>query len=99
MSAWIAKLWRGELPAARVFWEYAIGWGTLLNLAMSGAALVVFMNDINAALGLLLHFSTVPYNALMAVAVWRSAARLDDPSSAGFFRAGILLWFALMLLL
>lgn len=99
MTAWIAKLWRGELPVARVFWEYAANWGTLFNLAMTGAALVAFMNDFSAALGLLLHFSTLPYNGLMVLGVWRGAAQLDNPSSAGFFRAGILLWFALMFLL
>lgn len=97
MTGRAARLWRGEVPAARVFWEYAAGWGTLLNLVMSGFALVAFVKDM-PALGLLLHFSTLPYNALMVLSIFRTTA---NPSAehVAFFRAGILLWFVLMLAL
>lgn len=95
MTGWIARLWRGDVPASRVFWEYTAGWGTLLNLAMSGAALVAFMKN-SASLGLLLHFSTLPYNALMVVSVFRATR---EAAQSGFFRAGVLLWFGAMLLI
>lgn len=95
----IVPLWRGETPLAKVFWEYAIAWGTLLNLLGTGAALISFVNGAPAWLGLLLHFAPMPYNALMVVSTWRAAARENGTAFANFARAGIVLWFVMMLLL
>jgi hypothetical protein len=93
----IASLWRGEQPLARVFWEYGIGWGTLINLVCTGAALVAFLNNAQAWLGLLLHFAATPYNMLMVASVWRAAARESDSPFTNFARGGILVWFLMML--
>jgi hypothetical protein len=95
----IASIWRGEEPLARIFWEYAIAWGTLVNLLCTGAALVVFIKGGPDWLGLLLHFAATPYNILMVVSVWRAAAREGDSPFASFARGGVLVWFLLMLVL
>lgn len=93
----IAALWRGDAPLSRVFWEYAIAWGTLLNLATAGVALAIFLNRGPGWLALLFHFSPLPYNILMTVSTWRAAARERESSLAAFARAAVLVWFALML--
>ena len=93
----IRSLFLGEAPLATVFWEYAVAWGTLLNLVTTGAALVAFVNDGPAWLGLLLHFSALPYNALMVLSTWRAAARENETPLAGFARAGIIVWFLIMI--
>jgi hypothetical protein len=96
---WIASFWRGEAALARVFWEYAIAWGTLLNLLGTGAALVVFIKGGPDWLGLLLHFAAVPYNVLMVVSIWRAAAREDGTALANFARPVSLIWFVVMLVI
>jgi hypothetical protein len=93
MTRLIADLWYGRLPLARAFWEYAIFYGTLANLVMSLASLAVLAKGISTALGLFLHFVTTPYNVLMVVAVWRSAARYGGSAVwALLARAVIVVW-------
>ncbi len=92
----IASLWRGELPLATTFWEYTIGWGTLINLACSGAALTLFLNG-HILAGVVVHFIAVPFNALMVIAVYRAAAREHSSPLANFARAGGVVWFVVML--
>lgn len=92
----IASLWRGEAPLARVFWEYTIGWATILNLIAAGAALVVFVKDGPVWLGLLLHFSPVPLNAFLLVSIWRAAARESASALAAIARVGSVIWFVVM---
>jgi hypothetical protein len=95
----IASLWRGEMPLARVFWEYAIAWGTLLNLLCTGAALAVFIKGGPDWLGLLLHFAAIPYNLLLTVSVWRAAVHEGETALAGFARFAIVIWFVAMLVI
>ena len=92
----IASLWRGEVPLARVFWEYAIAWGTLANIACTGIALAAFVNGAPAWLGLLLHFAPTPFNALMVISTWRAAVREHATLLAKFAPAAIVAWFLLM---
>ena len=95
----IVSLWRGEAPLARVFWEYTIGWATILNLVAAGAALVVFMKDGPVWLGLLLHLCAVPPNTFLVVSVWRSAARASSAPLASVARLGSAIWFVVMLVI
>ncbi len=95
----IASLWRGEVSLARVFWEYTIGWATILNLLTAGAALVVFMKDGPLWFGLLLHFGAAPLNAFLLVSIWRAAARESANLLAPVAKAGSLIWFVVMLVI
>lgn len=90
------SLWRGEVPLARVFWEYMIGWATVLNLIAAGLALIVFMKDGPLWLGLLLHFGMVPLNAVLVVSVWRAAAREPASMLANIAKFASLIWFVVM---
>lgn len=93
----IASLWRGEEPLARVFWEYMIGWATVLNLIATGAGLAVFAKDGPLWLGLLLHFAAVPLNIFLVVSVWRAAARESGSIFANTARIGSAVWFVIMI--
>lgn len=95
----IASLWRGEAPLARVFWEYTIGWATILNLIAAGAALVVFMKHGPLWLGLLLHFAAVPLNAFLLVSIWRAAERENGTMLANIARPVSVIWFIVMLVI
>lgn len=95
----IAKLWRGEVPLAHVFWEYTIGWATILNLLATGAALIVFMKDGPVWLGLLMHFAAVPLNAFLVVSIWRAARRESASALANFAPSASVIWFVAMLVI
>ena len=92
----IASLLRGQPPLSTIFWEYTIGWGTLLNLVCSGLALVLFLNGW-PAIGLLAHFAPVPLNAVLIVSVFRAAAREHYSPLANFSRVASVIWFIVML--
>ena len=40
-------LWAGELPLRQAFWQYAVGYGLLINLVTSLAFLALLTNDAN----------------------------------------------------
>ena len=93
MTAYLAKLWRGEVGLAQTFWEYAILYGTLVNLITTGASFAVIASDGPAWIALALFLLPIPYNAFVVVAVWRSAARHGgDPSWANAARIAVLVW-------
>jgi hypothetical protein len=76
----ISRLWLGELPLQEAFWNWAFAGGLIVNLVSSLLFLVLMMADqLILALGVGYGLS-VPYNVLVSVGVWRSAARYDgDP--------------------
>jgi hypothetical protein len=96
LVALVRDIWNGRLPLARVFWEYAIGYGTVLNLLATLAAFGAFTRHWPEATGLLIFFLPAPYNLLMVVGVWRSAAHYaGTPIWPTLARALILVWAAL----
>ena len=96
MKQRIIDVWYGRVPLARIFWEYAIVFGSFANLVSTFAALAAFAKGAPVLLGLLLHFLPVPYNLLMVVGVWRSAANYRGAQIlATLARALILVWAAL----
>jgi hypothetical protein len=89
----ISELWLGEVPLARVYWDYAMIAGTILNLVTTGASLAAFALGWPGWLALAIFFLPLPYNILMVVSVWRSAARYDGaPRWAALARATIIPW-------
>jgi hypothetical protein len=71
----VMRLWRGEESLARAFWEYAILYGTLLNIITTAGMFAAIAAALPAAVALAIHLTAVPYNVFVVVAVWRSAAR------------------------
>lgn len=96
----IVELWRGEIPLARAFWLWAIVGGLLVNGVATVAALTAVTVEAPDLLAAALFFAPIPYDVLMVVAVWRSAARHDGrPEHANWARVAVLAWAVAMLAL
>lgn len=92
------KLWRGELPFARAFWEFAIFYGLIANLASTGATLGAIALGAPTALVMLIHFLPAPYWVVSCLGAWRSAAREQGTSGlASAARYVLPAWLLLML--
>ena len=92
-------LWAGELPLRHAFWQYAVGYGLLINLVTSMAFLALLTNDANIALVALAFALPIPYNFVVAVAVWRSADRYSGPKTwADLASVGTVIWMVVLTL-
>jgi hypothetical protein len=92
----LADLWKGRVPLARVFWDWAVIYGSFANLLATGAALTMIVLGWPALLAVVVHFLPVPYNILMIVSVWRSTAHYEgDAIWAQLARGAILVWAAI----
>lgn len=91
----LADLWNGRVPLARAFWEYAVIYGTTANLVVTFFSLLAVTQDWHA-LGIAIFMLPIPYNLLMIVAVWRSAAHFQGAAVWSVLaRALIIVWAAL----
>jgi hypothetical protein len=89
----LADLWRGRVPMSRVFWEYAVCFGTVLNLLTTIASFALLAGDYPGWLTIVVFLLPAPYNLLMIVAVWKSAMRYEGPQYwATLARAFIIVW-------
>lgn len=99
-GSWVAALWRGEIPLAKSFWEYAILYGTLLNLIATIAAFGVLAAGGSILLAGAVYLLPLPYNLTVIVGVWRSAAVYPgDRRWADWARVAVVVWAALAVLL
>ena len=89
----IADLWHGRVPLGRIFWEYAIVYGSLANVLTTFAALAALAGGLPIVIALFLHVLPIPYNLLMVVGVWRSAAHFQGAIVwSTLARALIVIW-------
>jgi hypothetical protein len=96
MKNHVIRLWRGEVGLARVFWDYAIIYGSLANLITTGGAFAALTADLPAWLAVAIFFLPLPYNVLIVVAVWRSAGRYAGPPMwARLARIAVIVWAAI----
>ena len=73
----LRRLWKGETSLPDAFWNWAVLGGLAVNLFSSGLFLFLIMSD-QLVLALIAGYvSSVPYNVIAAVGVWRSAERYD----------------------
>lgn len=63
------------MPLAEAFWTWAVLGGLAVNLSTSTLFLLLLLQDRTWAAFLAGYGLSVPYNILVTVAVWRSAAR------------------------
>jgi hypothetical protein len=89
----LADLWHGHIPMSRVFWLYAVCYGTLLNLLTTIASYALVAGKYPGWLAVAVFFLPAPYNLLMVASVWKSAPRYQGshywPTLA---RALIIVW-------
>lgn len=71
----LGRLWRGELPLDEAFWTWAVVGGITVNLLTSILFVILMLAD-QPILALLVGYGlSVPYNILVVIGVWQSAAR------------------------
>jgi hypothetical protein len=71
------RLWHGEVPLPQAFWNWVVFGGIAVNGATSILFLTLLLNGQTVAAFVVGYALSVPYNAFVTVAVWRSAARYD----------------------
>jgi hypothetical protein len=67
------------VPLARAFWYWAVLVGLPLNLLATVVSLLLLTQRETGWALVAGHVATVPYNILVAVGVWRAAARYAGP--------------------
>lgn len=92
----LRRLWRGEVPLADAFWNWAVIGGVSFNLLATMLFLALLSADRPVA-ALVIGHVPVPYNIVAAVGVWRSAARYEGPRQlAGLARVVTLVGMVLL---
>lgn len=93
MLSVVRRLWTGEVPLVRAFWDYGIIGGTALNALTTVSAMALLASEGLEAAALALFALPIPYNLLVVVAVWRSAKAYGGrPIWANTARIAIVLW-------
>ena len=75
----IVTLWRGALPLAEAFWTWTLVGGLVVNVTTSVLFLWLITIDLVLPAMVVGYGISLPYNLLVLVGVWRSAARHDGP--------------------
>lgn len=75
----LRSLWLGDVPLTDAFWNWAVMGGLAVNASTTLLFLVLLSNGQTAAAMVVGYAFSVPYNILVAVGVWRSAARYEGP--------------------
>jgi hypothetical protein len=89
----ILALWNGRFPLARVFWLYAVIYGSVANLLATILTFAALSAGIPGALAAILHLLPLPYNIAVSVGTWRSAGRYPGlPLWAALAKALVILW-------
>jgi hypothetical protein len=72
---YFARRWHGDVPVAVLLWRDMLALGTLLNMAVTFAALFMLAQGVHLSIAAAVHFSPTPYNAFLVAAIWRSPRR------------------------
>jgi hypothetical protein len=91
----LRRLWSGEVPLVRTFWDFGIIGGTALNALTTVLSLALLAADGLETAALAAFLMPVPYNLLIVVAVWRSASAYQGRRLwASLARLAIIAWAA-----
>ena len=77
MTKHLSLVWHGRLPLQKVFLEWAVLGGLVVNMVSSALFLVLVLNEYLIAAVIVGYGISIPYNFLVSVGVWRSAGRHD----------------------
>jgi len=93
----ICRLWRGEIPLANAFWIWAVAGGLLVNATTSLLFLALLADDRTILAFLAGYAPSLPYNFIVSLGVWRSAAHYSgDPRWADLARIATVAGMALL---
>lgn len=87
-SGYFARRWQGQVPSSVLLWRDMIAIGTLINVAMGVAALLLLANGAEIAVAVVVHFLPLPYNLFLVMSFWKSKQR------TGLTSVMALLWLA-----
>ncbi|MFQ3623037.1 MAG: hypothetical protein SNJ73_05770 [Acetobacteraceae bacterium] len=91
----VGRLWRGEVPLARTFWDWGVIGGLMVNMSTSFAFWLLLMEERLLAAYLIGYLLSNAYNLLIGVAIWRAVGReVADPARAFRIRLVTLLLLA-----
>jgi len=71
----VLRLWRGEEPLARAFWDWGIIGGLVVNMTTSFAFWILLTEDHLVPAYVIGYGLSNAYNLLIGVGIWRSVAR------------------------
>lgn len=98
MRKLLSRYLTGTVPLGRVFFVDMLLTGTLVNLGTGIAALAAFATDFPDWAAIAIFLLPLPYNVLLSISVWRSAAR-EPTRGRDMARIGAAAWFLLMLII
>jgi hypothetical protein len=75
MIAIVGRLWRGDMPLADAFWNWAVLGGLAVNLTTSAAFYALIVADQVVPALVVGYGLSLPYNLVVTVGVWRAAGR------------------------
>ncbi|MCS6854946.1 MAG: hypothetical protein NZ523_09375 [Elioraea sp.] len=79
----VLRLWRGEEPLARAFWDWGILGGLVVNMSTSFAFWLLLTEDRVVSAYLIGYGLSNAYNLLIGVGIWRTVGReVTDPARA-----------------
>ena len=73
----LRALWRGEVALVHAFWDWAIIGALVVNLSTTLFFVLLLERGLPITAFIVGYAFSVPYNIVVAVAVWRAAARYD----------------------
>ena len=83
----IKALWSGDLPLPIAFWRYGIAWGLVINGITTVMTIMTVLANAPVWILVPVHLLPTPYNILVLVGIWRSAARFEgEPKWANLAR-------------
>jgi hypothetical protein len=96
----IVEFRRGDLPLGRAFWHWGIVGGGAVSLFSTLCALTLIAAGAPAWPAVLVFAAHIPWNIVLLVGVWRSAARPEvSPAAANLARLLILAWVVVLSLI
>lgn len=94
------RLWNGKYPLRRAFWEFAILYGGMANLAATVASMALIASGFSVVIAAIVFLLPVPYLIVATVGVWRSTRHYDGPAHlAAWARPAVVAWTIAMVLL
>ena len=97
MLAIVRRYLAGEVPLTRILFHDMLLIGTMVNIVAGLATLAAFSLDFPVWAAIAIFLSPVPYNIILCVSVWRSAAR-EAPRWREIARIVTVIWFPMMLI-
>jgi hypothetical protein len=96
----LVALWRGDVPLGQAFWEYAIVYGTIVNIVATAGAIAAVAAGLPDVVAIGLFLVPVPYIVTAVVGVLRSADRYEGPPRwAGMAKVAVIMWGTAMVFL